>query len=92
MAGLAQTMAAPAASQEQTMAPQGQNMMAQGQQMPTIEEIMALLMQGVDPQELVDAGVPEQLVMEAIAMLEQQMAAQSQPNQGLAAVSAGGMQ
>lgn len=66
--------------------------------MLSVEEIAALLMQGIDPQELVDQGVPPELIMEAIALLEQQMAAQSaQPSlpaqqapveeQGLAAQS-----
>lgn len=61
MDGLAASMAGPA---------------AQGQQMPTVEEVAALLMQGVDPQELLNAGIPEELIMQAIAFLEQQMVAQ----------------
>ena len=50
----------------------------QGQQMPTVEEIAQLLMQGVDPQKLVEMGVPPELIMEAISIIEQQMGAQGQ--------------
>lgn len=74
--GLAQQMAQPAPEQ---------------QGMPTVEQIIQMLMQGTDPQELVDAGVPPELVMQAIQVLEQQMAAQQAPDQGLAAQSVGGM-
>ena len=49
---------------------------AQGQRMPTVEEVAALLMQGVDPQELLNAGIPEELIVQAITLLEQQLAAQ----------------
>lgn len=79
MAGLAETMAVP----QETAPMQGQ--------MPSIEELVALLMQGIDPKELISMGVPQEMVMEAIAVLEQQMAAQSMPQeqQGLAAQSAG---
>ena len=60
--------------------------------MPSIEEIVALLMQGIPPEELVQMGVPEEMIMEAISLLEQQMAqqgaAQAAPDQGLAAQSA----
>ena len=59
---------------------------------PSIEEIVALLMQGIPPEELVQMGVPEEMIMEAISLLEQQLAqqgaAQSSPDQGLAAQSA----
>lgn len=51
---------------------------AQGQ-LPTVEEIAQLLMQGVDPRELLQAGIPEQLIMEAIALLEQQMGSGQAP-------------
>lgn len=63
--GLAQSMVgAP------TQAPQQQN------GLPTVEEIIELLMQGVDPQELVKQGVPPELIMQAIEIIEQQMAAE----------------
>lgn len=45
---------------------------------PTIEEIVALLMQGISPEDLVEMGVPPEMIMEAVALLEQQMAAQQQ--------------
>lgn len=78
MEGLAQTMAQPAQPSMQGA-------------MPTVDQIVALLMQGIDPQKLVEQGIPSEMVMEAIALLEQQMAAQQAPEQGLAAQSAGGM-
>lgn len=70
--------------------------------MPTVEEVAQLLMQGITPEELANAGVPVELIEQAIAMLKQQMAAQGgQPQvapaqgsmpmdeQGLAMQSAG---
>ena len=74
----------------------------QGQQqrqgkMPSVEEVIALLMQGVDPQKLIEMGIPQELIMQAIQVLEQQLAQQEQPSapapqaQGLAAQSAGMM-
>lgn len=61
--------------------------------LPTVEEVMALLMQGIDPQALVDQGIPPELIMEAVSMLEQQMAAESAQTSGggLAAQSVMGM-
>ncbi len=38
----------------------------------TVEEIAALLAQGITPEELQAAGVPVELIKEAIAMLNQQ--------------------
>jgi hypothetical protein len=69
MDGLAHSVAGPAAQQQQGQSPQG---------MPTVEEVAALLMQGVDPQQLLESGIPEQLIMQAIALVEQQMAAEQQ--------------
>lgn len=78
MEGLAQQMAQPAMQQPQ-------------QGMPTVEEIIQLLMEGMDPQQMVEMGVPPELIMQAIEILEQQLAAQAAPEQGLAAQTAGGM-
>lgn len=55
MDGLAQQMAGP----------------GMGQQMPTVEEIIQLLMEGIDPQELIEMGIPEELLMQALQVLEQ---------------------
>lgn len=72
----------------------------QGQRMPSIEEVIALLMQGVDPQKLIEMGISQEMIMQAIQVLEQQLAQQEQPSapaeptpqaQGLAAQSAGMM-
>lgn len=63
--GLAQSMAgAPA---------QGQG---QAPDMEMIEQIIQLLMDGADPEELVRQGIPPELIMQAIDILEQQLAAQ----------------
>ena len=63
-----------------------------GQQMPSVEELVQLLMQGITPEELVQAGVPQQLVEQAVAMA-QQMAAQQGPTQANAeGLAAQGMQ
>jgi len=76
MEGLAQQMAAQPAPQEAGM--------------PTIEQLIQVLMQGVDPEELLAQGIPAELIMQAIQVIEQQMAAQNVPaeEQGLAAQSA----
>lgn len=78
MAGLAEQMAGPAPAPQQV----------QGQAMPSVDEIVALLMQGIPPEELVAMGIPEELLMQAITLLEQQMAAEQaaaqQGPQGLA--------
>lgn len=58
--------------------PQQAPVAAAAGQMPSIEELIALLMEGIPPEELEKMGVPPEMIMEAIAMLEQQMAAQQQ--------------
>jgi hypothetical protein len=72
-------------------------------QMPTVEELVQLIMQGITPQQLIEAGIPQQLVDQAVAMAGQ-MAQQQGPtaggmgqgsipmdDQGLAAMGQGGM-
>jgi uncharacterized protein (DUF433 family) len=63
--------------------------------MPTVEEIAQLLMQGITPEELAEAGVPTQLIEQAIAMAKQMSQAPQQqqvaPAQGLAGKAAMGM-
>ena len=71
MEGLASAMA------PQQQAPQQQ----MGGQMPTVDEIVALLMEGIAPEELEQQGIPPELIMQAIGILEQQMAAQQAPPQ-----------
>lgn len=67
MNGLAQSMAQPQNASPSSFGPT-----------PTVEEVMALLMQGIEPQALIEQGIPPELVQEAVAMLQQQMAAQQQ--------------
>jgi hypothetical protein len=57
----------------------------------TLDQIIQMLMQGVDPDAIVEMGVNPQLIVEAITILEQKLAAEAQPEQGLAAVSTASM-
>jgi hypothetical protein len=61
MDGLAQQMVGPAAGG--------------AGQLPTVEEVIQLLMQGIDPQELLQMGIPEELLLQALQILEQQAGA-----------------
>jgi hypothetical protein len=42
-----------------------------GQQMPSPEELAQLLLQGITPQELQEAGVPVELIQQAIQIAKQ---------------------
>lgn len=44
--------------------------------MPSVEQIAQLLLDGVDPEELVEQGIPPELIMQAIELIEQQMASE----------------
>jgi hypothetical protein len=64
----------------------------------TVEELAQLLMQGITPEELAAAGVPTQLIEQAIAMAQQmaqapqqQMGPTQEAAQGLAGKAAMGM-
>ena len=47
-----------------------------------LEEIVAMLMQGVDPEDLIEEmGIPKELVIQAIQKLTTQMQAQQPANQ-----------
>lgn len=46
-----------------------------------IEQIIKLLQQGVTPEELIKKGVPKELIMQAIQMLQQSSAQQSGASQ-----------
>jgi hypothetical protein len=59
-----------------------------GSQQVSVEELVELLLQGITPEELVNAGVPQQLVEQAMAMA-QQMAAQQGPTQAQAGMEQG---
>ncbi len=79
MDGLAQSVAGP------SQAPQ-----APQQDAAMLEQVMQALMEGIDPEELIKQGVPPELIMQAIEILEQQMGVQEQPSpQGLAQSVAG---
>lgn len=49
--------------------------------MPSLEEVIALLMQGVDPMELERMGIPQEMILQAIDILEQQLLAEQQQQQ-----------
>ena len=63
----------------------GQMPQESGQQIPTVEEVIDMLLQGAKPEELVQMGIPEELIMQAMQMLQRQSA----PEQGLASAVAG---
>ena len=50
----------------------------QDQAMMAIQQIVELLMQGVTPEELLQQGVPQELVMKAIEMVKAQQAQKQQ--------------
>jgi len=63
----------------------------QGQGQITVEQVAKLLMQGVKPEDLLAQGVPQEIIEQAIAMLQAQMQQQQQqaqpqpaPQEGLA--------
>ena len=52
--------------------------------MPSITDIVRMLMQGVQPEELVEQGIPEELVMVAIQELQKQIQQPQEDEAGLA--------
>lgn len=63
----------------------------QAQQLPSIEEVVALLLEGVPPEELEQMGVPAELIMQAIEIIEQQMGNGQQPQPVPAGSMGGGL-
>ena len=61
----------------------------QDQERQMIDEIKAMLLQGVDPQELLSQGVPQEIIQIAIQELEAEMAQQQQPVQAQAVTQPG---
>lgn len=55
----------------------------------SVQQIVQMLMQGAEPEELVQMGIPEEMVTQAIQTLMQQMQAQQPAQQegGLAAMA-----
>jgi hypothetical protein len=45
---------------------------------PGIEEVIQLLIDGAEPQQLVQMGIPQEVIMQAMQVLEQQLASQAQ--------------
>lgn len=77
------------AQQLSAQAPQGAGGMGQGG--PTIEDVIAMLMQGADPNELLEMGISEDMLLQALQMIEQQQGGGAVPQQaptGLAARAA----
>ena len=50
-----------------------QGLAQQSASMPSVKDVAMMLMQGMRPEELIEKGIPEQLVMAAMQMLRQQM-------------------
>ena len=46
----------------------------------SLESIVTMLMQGTDPEDLIEMGIPEELVVKAIKQLTAQMQAQQPAN------------
>ena len=56
----------------------------QNQAMMAIQQIVELLMQGVKPEELIQQGVPQELVMKAIEIVKAQQGQQQADAQAMA--------
>ena len=54
-----------------------------------IDQILQLLQEGTSPQELMAMGIPEQLIEQAIAMLQNAGPQMEDQNQGLGGILAG---
>lgn len=70
--------------------PQNPVGMSGPQKGPNIDEVITLLMQGATPEELLQMGIPEALIMEAISIIENQASGVPIPEgtpQGLATSS-----
>ena len=79
-------------AQEPRQAEMGETPMQEGQEQGgiTIEDVIKALMQGISPEELVKAGVPPEMIQQAIQMMQSQMQGQQAPQQG--GLSQAGMQ
>lgn len=68
-----------------------QGLTGQTQPMRDIDQIAQMLMQGVTPEELIQMGVPQELVMAAIDAVTQQATAVPPQETGLAGMQVQGM-
>ena len=60
-----------------------QGLAQQSASMPSVQDVVKMIVQGARPEDLIRAGIPQELVMAAMQMIQQQM--QPQDNQsGLA--------
>jgi predicted dehydrogenase len=50
----------------------------QDKEMAMLQQVVELLMQGVDPEELVKEGVPQEVILQAIEVIEAQIATNQQ--------------
>lgn len=69
---------------------QGQNPAQDGGQDQILQQVVQALMQGTNPDDLLKQGVPKEIIMQAIQIIQQQMAQQQQGQQpqGLAGMQA----
>ena len=71
--------------EEMGLAQQSVNAGPQGPDMAQVmQEVVRLLQQGVEPQELLDMGVPQEVIQQALMMLEQSGKQQVPSDGGLA--------
>ena len=64
-------------------APEAEIQAPEGQQGITIEDVIKALMQGATPEQLLQSGVPQEMIQQAIQILQQQS---QQNNQGLSQI------
>jgi hypothetical protein len=74
----AMSVEAPAEVMESPVGGAGQEMVQQGSAGVSVEQVVEALMQGVSPEELVKAGVPEELIDQAIEIIKQKYMAGGQ--------------
>jgi len=79
MMGLAESAAM---EQQEPKAQEQQEALAQQSNgnTPSVDEIVQLLIKGVPPEKLEEAGVPRELIMQAINIIEQQLGSQPPQN------------
>ena len=82
--------------ENEPMASQGAGAGDQAKMMMAVKEVAQMLAQGMSPEELIQKGVPEQLVAAAIQLLQQNQpgqppAPQTQPGMGGGLAQASGM-
>lgn len=71
-------------NEEQGLAGQAQQGGQEEQAMAAVQQIVELLMQGVKPEELIQQGIPQELVMKAVEIVKAQQGQQQASAQAMA--------